>query len=165
MLTESGAMLAYLNDRFPDAELFPLCGTDKRAKFWRWLYFINSEIYPTFTYYDVPTRFVSSEVCGKQLRNGVGSWRRYLWILVEERCGTPFFLGNSLTAIDFYLWVMNHWKPGREWFDEQCPRICKIADRVGGQQWIQKVRQRNFPLQQVLTQKSLRDHRGGSFCA
>ena len=44
--------------------------------------------------------------------------------------GAPWFLGESFSAIDLYLWPMTWWRPGRDWFKTNAPRILAISLKV-----------------------------------
>ncbi|MCB9540049.1 MAG: glutathione S-transferase family protein [Myxococcales bacterium] len=44
VLTESGAIVAYLADKRPDVGLMPAAGTPERAKCWQWMLFALTEL-------------------------------------------------------------------------------------------------------------------------
>ncbi|MBX2869500.1 MAG: glutathione S-transferase family protein [Acidiferrobacterales bacterium] len=44
VLTESGAICSYLGDKFPDTGLTPAAGTEERAKYDQWMFFVQSEL-------------------------------------------------------------------------------------------------------------------------
>ncbi len=41
-----------------------------------------------------------------------------------------WFLGERFSALDVYVGIMTHWRPGRAWFAEHCPRLHAIAEAV-----------------------------------
>ena len=41
--------------------------------------------------------------------------------------GNPWFLGDTWSALDIYLWQMQFWRPGRDWFTEFCPKLHAIG--------------------------------------
>ena len=53
------AITLLLADIAGNDSLVPAPGAPERGKFLRWLVFIVANIYPTFTYADDPSRFVS----------------------------------------------------------------------------------------------------------
>jgi GST-like protein len=80
VMTESAAIILHLADVRPDAGLVPPAGHRDRTAFLRWLVFLVSAVYPTFTYCDVPTRWVAGdEAAGKKLRQGTDAHREMLW--------------------------------------------------------------------------------------
>ena len=58
VMSESAAITLLLADITGDDSLVPGAKTKERAAFLRWLVFIVANIYPTFTYADVPARFI-----------------------------------------------------------------------------------------------------------
>jgi GST-like protein len=146
VMTESAAILLHLADRFPAAGLAP--GTDHPARpaFLRWLTFLIAAVYPTFTYGDVPERWVAGdEAAARKLRHGTDAHRKTLWLYLETVAGQPWFLGETFSAIDLYLWRMRGWRPGVEWFREQCPRLQAIGERTAQLPAVAAVQERNFP--------------------
>ncbi len=47
LMTETAAMLAHIVDRHPEAKLAPPAGGAESARFFRWLFFLSSSVYPT----------------------------------------------------------------------------------------------------------------------
>lgn len=126
ILTETAAVALLLADRAPG--LAPPADAPERAAFLRWLIFLVAAIYPTFTYGDDPERWAPS--AGKELRVSTDAARKAQWQQVEGEAVGPWFLGERFSAIDVYIGVMVHWRPGRKWFVEACPRLLEIADAI-----------------------------------
>jgi GST-like protein len=130
-LTESLAMLHYLDDLEPGAALIPPPGDRTRAAFYRWSVFLVAAIYPTFTYGDDPRKWVASEEGSKELRESTNRHRETLWMQAEAAAGEPWFLGERRSALDLYLAVMTRWRPGILWFAKRTPKLAAIAKRAG----------------------------------
>jgi len=145
VMTESAAMVLYAVERAPAAGLLPAPNDPARPAALRWLIFLVGAIYPTFTYGDDPSRYVSDPAARKELRTRTDEQRQGLWRVVEDACGAPWFLGSRLSALDIYVWVMVHWRPGRDWFEESCPKLAKIAVGIDLDARLAKVKARNFP--------------------
>ncbi len=83
VLTESLAMLHYVDDRAPKAGLIPAPGDPAREAFYRWAVFLVAAVYPTFTYGDDPRngwRTRPARRCCARARTGIaspccGRWR------------------------------------------------------------------------------------------
>jgi len=129
VLTETLAIAEYVNAHVPTAGLIPAEGSD-RTRFWRWAAFIVAAIYPTFTYGDSPDRWVANVAGRAELRASTDTWRQKLFSLLEAECQSPYFLGDTFSAIDIYLAAMVHWRPRRPWFDTNAPRIAAVAGRI-----------------------------------
>jgi GST-like protein len=131
VMTQSAAIVLHLADEAPQAGLTPPAYDAARPMFLRWLLFIVSALYPTFTYGDDPSRWAHDEVAGKHLRQATDEHRKELWryFAAQNPC-KPWVLGERFSALDLYVAVMNMWRPGPAWFSEECPALAGIADRV-----------------------------------
>ncbi|MFT3809742.1 MAG: glutathione S-transferase family protein [Micropepsaceae bacterium] len=131
VMTESAAILMHLDDIAPGVGLVPPPDHPKRRDFLRFLMLINTAIYPSFTYGDSPVKWLKGdEAAGKVLRTATDDHRKTLWRYVESWTGAPWFLGDAFSAIDLYLWPMTWWRPGRDWFKAEAPRLHAIALKV-----------------------------------
>src|SRR5580692_7701286 len=129
VMTESAAITLHLADVAQSAALVPAPGEAERPKFLRWLVFLVTNIYPTFTYIDDPTRFAPAAAADEFAAN-VARYRESLWAMVEDEAGEEWFLGRRFSALDIYLAVMTRWRPRRAWFAEHCPKLHAIALRA-----------------------------------
>lgn len=144
VMTESLAMLHYIDDRAPQAGLIPPRGDAARNAFYRWAVFIIAAVYPTFTYGDDPKKWVPSEEGSKALRDSSNRHREAQWKQLEGVAGAPWFLGERFSALDLYIAVMTHWRPGRKWFDANTPKLMAIAKRATALDAVAPVMRRNF---------------------
>ena len=140
-MTESAALILYIDGLVPSAGLVPAVKDPQRRDLLRWLMFIVAAIYPTFTYGDDPAKWVKQ---GIELRESTDSHRESLWRLVEGAVLGPYFLGSRSSALDIYVAVMTHWRPGRAWFAENCPRLHTIATAMDRDPRLQQVWKTNF---------------------
>ncbi|MBP6013270.1 MAG: glutathione S-transferase family protein [Alphaproteobacteria bacterium] len=146
VMTESAAILFHLADTVPGFELIPPAGHPSRAEFLRWQLFLVSAVYPTFTYGDVTERWVGEPYkvgAGKLLRESTHGHRQDLWKFVEKQIEGPWFLGETFSALDIYTWAMTLWRPGRDWFRAECPKLHKIGARLDDHPVVKKVAARN----------------------
>jgi GST-like protein len=129
ILTESAAIALHVAEVAPAAGLVPRPGDPDRPRFLRWLAFLVGAVYPTFTYGDDPSRFVSGEAAVAELRASTDAYRERCWRQVEGELapGGPWFLGRHFSVLDLYVSVMTRWRPRRPWFAEHCPRLHAIA--------------------------------------
>ena len=144
VLTESLAIVHYLNDLAPNAGLVPQKGDPQRVAFLRWSTFIVAALYPTFTYGDEPAKCVEDVKGAKQLRESTDRHRERQWQRIEEIAGDPWFLGARMTALDLYVAVMTRWRPGRKWFTANTPKLLAIAQRTSATAEVADVIKRNF---------------------
>jgi GST-like protein len=123
VMTESAALVLYIDGLVPELGLVPNVREPVRRDFLRWLMFLVAAVYPTFTLGDEPG-------AGADLRESPDSHRESLWRLVEGAVRGPWFLGDRPSALDLYVSVMTRWRPGRTWFAEHAPRLHEIATEM-----------------------------------
>ena len=146
VMTESAAMTLYLADVAASGALVPGPGEAERAAFLRWLVFIVANIYPCFTFADVPTRFVEEVEAAKAYRAKIDDYSCTLWRMVEAAAAPagPWFLGQRFSALDIYIGVMSHWRPRPAWFASEAPKLAAIARKVQARPDLAAVFARNF---------------------
>ena len=144
LMTESLAIIHYLNDVAPRAGLVPAKGQPTRVAFLRWSAFLVAALYPTFTYGDEPGKWIEDVKGARQLRESTDRHREAQWLRLEEIAGDPWFLGSKMSALDLYVGVMTRWRPGRKWFTANTPRLLAIAEKTSAAAGVADVIKRNF---------------------
>lgn len=144
VLTESAAITLHLADTTHSISLVPGPDAPDRPDFLRFLVFLVANIYPTFTYADVPTRFCPAP-CADGFVANVQAYRQTLWRQLEDEVATPWFLGDRFSALDIYVAAMTRWNPGRAWFTQNTPRLHAIATRADAMPELAELWHRNFP--------------------
>ena len=144
VMTESAAITLHLADVSGSDSLVPGAADPARPRFLRWLIFLVANIYPTFTFADDPSRFVSDPAAQTAFRIAVDEYEKSLWKAVEQEAAEEWFLGR-FSALDIYLAVMTHWRPRRFWFLEHCPRLHTAALRAEAEPRLAATWRRNFP--------------------
>lgn len=146
VMTESAAMFLHLADRVKEYALVPATGSKQRPAFLHWLVYLVAALYPTYTYGDVPERWVNAgkdKGAGKFLRQATDDHRKVLLKHLETQAKAPWFLGRQMSALDVYIWVLAMWRPGKEWWDADCPKLAGIAARMGKDEICRQVLARN----------------------
>ena len=146
VMTESAAISLLLADLAKSDALVPKARSKERAAFYRWLIFLVASIYPSFVYSDAPERFVKGNG-GESYQLNVIEHRKSLWKVMDaeaQRRGGPFFLGARMTAIDFFLACMVHWRPREEWFRAETPNLWRSAEAVWALPELAEACKRNF---------------------
>ncbi len=142
VMTESAALILYIDGLVPELGLVPAVREPQRREFLRWLMFLVAAVYPTFTYGDAPAKWVGD--ASGDLRESTDEHRKSLWRLVEGSVRGPWFLGERPSALDLYVSVMTRWRPGRDWFAEHCPRLHAVAVEVDRDPRLHGVWKSNF---------------------
>ena len=144
VMTESLAILHYVNDLEPSADLIPPPGDATRRAFYHRAVFIVSALYPTWTYGDDPAKWAGAGDGARTLKETTDAHRKKLWLQMEAAAGAPWFLGERFSAIDLYVTVMSRWRPGRKWFAGEAPRLLAIAMAGEALPAVGPVIERNF---------------------
>jgi GST-like protein len=144
VLTETSAIILHIADVKPACGLAPPADHPGRVKFLRWLMMLAGPIYSTFTYGDNPGRWLAGDdETGKKLRTQTDETRKLLFREMEKHAGAPWFLGETFSAIDLYLWSMTYWRPRRAWFAQETPALSAIALKADALEVCRAVQRRN----------------------
>lgn len=95
-VAESGAICAYLADRFPEAGLAPKLHEPERGRYLQWLFFSGGCIEPSYM-----EKFLGITVDPSQA--GWGSHARILDVLEEAVAPGSWLLGDRFTAADVMI--------------------------------------------------------------
>ena len=145
VMTESAAITLLLAERYPEAGLAPrIDDAALRPHFLRRLIWIVANIYPMFTLGDYPGRWVDADA--DKLVEASEGYKKRLWRDFESDIGYGLWvLGERFSALDIYVAVMTHYRPRRDWFAAECPKLHAIAERVDIHPILAPVLKRNFP--------------------
>jgi GST-like protein len=145
VMTESAAITLWRAAHTGRDELVPGPRAPELAAFLRWLVYIVTNIYPTFTYADDPSRFVDIEAARAPFRKAVDAYSKRLWMIVEGEAKGPWFLGNRFSAIDLYVTVKRNWRANPDWFVAKAPKLNAIALEARAMDSLRARWKRNFP--------------------
>jgi GST-like protein len=147
VMTESTAIAFHINDLRPETGLVPPPDHPERAKYLRWQIFLVAAVYPTFTYGDDTSRWVNDdESAGKLLRASTDEHRKRTmkWLNDAADRNGPWFLGETFSTLDVYFAMMTHWRPGKKWYEKNCPTLSGIAKQAEKNPIIAEVVKRSF---------------------
>ena len=96
VITESGAICAYLADAFPAARLAP--SNDRRGAYYRWMFFAACCVEPA-----VIDRMLERPAVAKTGALAYGSYEDVVGTLAYALQPGPFILGAQFSAADVYL--------------------------------------------------------------
>jgi GST-like protein len=146
VMTESAAILLYLDGRAPRFGLVPAPGDAGRAAFLNRLIRLVAAIYPTFTFGDEPARWTLAGEAADALRQRTDAAREAMFLDWEASAGPgPYAAGPEISALDLYLLPMTYWRPRRAWFAAHTPRLLAFADATAAQPDIAPVFARHLP--------------------
>ena len=103
VLTEGPAIVQYLADRKPDAQLAPKNGTMERYRLQEWLGYINSELHKSYSPLFNPKT-------PDETRTDRLEYLKKRYGFVEQSLATgSYLMGDTFTAADAYLFTVTNW--------------------------------------------------------
>ncbi len=105
IITETGAICAYLADAFPEAGLAPEPGSRARGDYYRWLFFgagpVDSAVVNKSLGFEPPAE--------RRVMVGYGSLQYVLDALEKAVSGAEYLAGDKFSAADLYLGAQIGW--------------------------------------------------------
>jgi len=101
-VAESGAICAYLADRFPAAELAPPVGDPARGRYLQWLFFSAGCTEPAYT--EKMNGWTTQSTAA-----GWGSFDKVISVQEEALAKGPWILGERFSAADVILGIDLHY--------------------------------------------------------
>ncbi|MEJ1967460.1 MAG: glutathione S-transferase family protein [Rhizomicrobium sp.] len=147
VITESAAILLTIADHFPTARLLPPQAGPDRARAYRWLAFMASEIYPMVEIADYPERFAPEGAAAEALRGQARMRLRERLQIVERFTHGPWFLASGFSILDIYAAMFSRWRGslGRDWdVGVHLPKLQALAAALSERPAIAPVWQHHF---------------------
>jgi glutathione S-transferase len=121
VLFETAAICLHLVDSHSEAGLAPALGTKERAEFYKWLVYLTNTLQAELITYFYPDRLVDNAeqaaVVKRHAEERVGAMldlmEKHLAERAEQGQG-PFFLGEGLSAVDPYAFMLTRWTRGMQ---------------------------------------------------
>lgn len=109
VLTQNVAILKYLDDKFPAANLFASSDIKDKARVMKWLAFCNSDLHTAFSPLFAPQKFLSTENSVQELKNTAITRIKNLLKTVNNELQGKEFLAGKKSVADAYLFVILGW--------------------------------------------------------
>lgn len=130
-INEAAAIVLYLADTHPAANLAPALETIERARYYQWMFFCANTLQPAFRAWWYPT-----EPAGEANVDAVQASARARIETAFERVDAhlaangPYLLGERISAADFMFTMMMRWsrnmpRPATAW-----PQLAALAARM-----------------------------------
>ena len=101
MVTETGAILAYLADLYPEKKLAPALGSAERGSYYRWLFLVAGPVEAVST--AKAEGWLQNQTERQALSAGFGRFDDVLRSLQLAVTGKRYACGDHFTAADLYL--------------------------------------------------------------
>jgi glutathione S-transferase len=133
IVSEAAAIVLHLVDRHADMGLAPRLGTPERTTFYQWLIFQTNSLQEELMIWQYPDRLAGSDALAvKAVKQGAEARASSFLDVIENhlKSNGPLFLGNRLSAIDFYLVMLSRWARPMARPPRSRPNIANLLDRV-----------------------------------
>jgi glutathione S-transferase len=133
VLFESAAIVLHLVDRHPEAGLAPKVGTPQRARFYQWMTFLTNSLQEELMIWQYPERLAGADTAAAEVvKHGAEKRAEAYLDVIEQHLKTngPLFLGEVLSAADFYLVMLARWARPMSDPPRARPHIAKLLDMV-----------------------------------
>lgn len=146
VMTESVAILLYLDDRFPDAGLLPDKSLPSRAIAYRWLVYMGVNIYTEDLRYYYPERYTVNPQSTDGIRDMAQiQMQESLEILDSVLERQPWLAGDQCSIIDVYLTMMVSWYPDVDQILDSCSNLNRVVRGVYNQSAVDKLWSQYYP--------------------
>jgi len=133
IVSEAAAIVLHLADQHAGAGLAPAVGTTERTTFYQWLIFLTNSLQEELMIWQYPDRLAGSDASAADVvrRNAEARASKFLDVIEDHlRANGPLFLGNRLSAIDFYLVMLARWGRPMARPPRSRPNIARLLDGV-----------------------------------
>jgi len=131
-LTEGTAVLQYLADQNPGADLAPASGTLERARLQEHLNFTSSELHKAFGPFFTPN---TSHKEKQNAKENVGRKMDHFESIFSD--GRKYLLGDKFSIADAYFFVVSSWAVPTGIDLDKWPKIAAFSRRVAARERVQ----------------------------
>jgi glutathione S-transferase len=132
VLTEGPAIVQWIADQNPDAELAPAAGTMPRYHLMEWLNFITSELHKSYSPLFNPN---APEEYKAIARTALAE--RYAFVN-DKLAGGPYLMGRQFTVADGYLFTVTNWARIVKFDLTSYPNVVAFQERVRARPKVQE---------------------------
>lgn len=135
---ESAAICMLLADLHPNARLAPPPGTDQHGRFLQWLVYLATNLYECVRRIYYPQAYGGEASADAVKQRALHDFPELVGPLVPAL--KPYVLGEEISAVDFYLYVVGGWLPeGRGPVNSRWPALAKHSGLLAGRASVRKV--------------------------
>ncbi|MFJ4345337.1 glutathione transferase GstA [Pseudomonas sp. NPDC089401] len=132
VLTEGPAIIQYLADQKPEANLLPPAGSLERARVQEWLNFIGTELHKTLA------ALFNPNITEEAKSNTVETFGKRLGFVEKALQGNDYLTGKAFSVADAYLFTIVNWAPMLKIDLSPWPTVGEFQKRVANRPAVQK---------------------------
>jgi glutathione S-transferase len=152
VMFEAAAIVLHLVDRHPEAGLAPKIGTPDRAKFYQWMAFLTNSLQEELMIWQYPDRLTDADAAATEVVKDGAEKRAGAYLDVIEqhlKAHGPLFLGESLSAADFYLVMLARWARPMANPPRSRPNIARLLDKVSALPAVRRAYERKGVIDEI----------------
>jgi glutathione S-transferase len=112
VIFESAAICLYLCEKHPHSGLIPAIDNQNRAKFYQWLFYLNSTIQPELMLYFYPYKHTTGDDTQKIVTAQESRVTEMFSLIDKELKEKEFLVGSNISVCDHFLFMLCHWASG-----------------------------------------------------
>ena len=138
---ETGAVLQYVAERFPEARLAPAVGSAGRGAYLRWMTWLANTLHTVWQPLNVP-RHLTDDPTGFDgiRRTGIEQLQAVGAYLEQELSGRIWCVGDAFSVADIYLYMLKGWESYAEGHTLGGEALAAHSERVGARPSIARTR-------------------------
>lgn len=110
VLTEAEAILLYLAEKFPEAQLGSSPTPEARYEMYKWLSYLTGDVHPAFYPYFLPQRYIADQQQHHAVREAAHQQIDACFQLLDRYMeNRTYMVENRRTILDPYLFVFCRW--------------------------------------------------------
>ncbi len=134
VLTENIAVLPFIADLNPSANLAPPAGTRDRFRLQEWLGYLNGEVHKNFSTLFNPS---APDAMKQSAKDNIA---RRLGFIEQKLGDQPFLTGKTFSVADAYLYVILSWRDRLGVDISAFPKVTALYERVRARPSVQAAR-------------------------
>lgn len=138
-LTEAPAILQYIAEQYPEADLLPPLGARERARMLEWLNYLSSGLHIAFSYIMRPHRYTDDASAHAGIVEKGRAVFHDSFQYIEGRVPEDGWLAGAYSVADPYLGTMYRWGNRAGYAMKQdFPRLAAHAERLSARPAVQR---------------------------
>ncbi|SRR5579883_444547 len=131
VLTQNIAILSYIADQKPEANLLAKVGTFERAETMKWLSFVAADLHKSFSPVFRLDAITTNTECQKDAKNWVFSnINKYLSVLETHLKDKTFLVGERFSIADCYLYTVYQWTSRISFPTDKLPNLNRYSENI-----------------------------------
>jgi glutathione S-transferase len=137
-LIESGAICAYLADKFPAARLAPAVGTPDRGTYYQWMFYTMATLEPPLMQVFMHTAMLpEAQRSAKALEEGKKKFGEVATVIENALAGKQYLVGEQFSAADVMLGSTVAWAQMLGLLSDW-PRVAEYVGRLSSRPAFQR---------------------------